>query len=93
MYNDVYELTLDMAEYILNNKSTIRATAKYFNIAKSTVHYYLKYKLREVNLDMYDKVKKLLIENFNEKHIRGGLATKQKYINEKIIELQDDLCC
>lgn len=93
MYNDVYDITLGLAEYILDNKSTIRATAKHFNIAKSTVHYYLKFKLKEIDLDLYNQVKNLLMENFNEKHIRGGLATRQKYINEKIAEMQDDLQC
>lgn len=86
---DLFDVTIKLAEYILDTKSTIRATAKKFDMAKSTVHYYLKCKLKEVAPDLYWDVKKLLEENFNEKHIRGGLATRQKYLNEKIAENHD----
>jgi putative DeoR family transcriptional regulator (stage III sporulation protein D) len=72
------------AQYILDNNSTIRKTAKYFNISKSTVHNDVSKKLRIYNYPLYKKVKKILIINFNEKHIRGGNSTKLKY--EKTIK-------
>ena len=67
------------AIYILKNKTTIRATAKYFCISKSTVHYDLSTRLKKINLHLYKKVEKLLKNNFNLRHIRGGNATKNKY--------------
>ena len=67
------------AQYILDNNSTIRKTAKYFNISKSTVHNDVSKKLRICNYSLYKKVKKILIINFNEKHIRGGNSTRLKY--------------
>ena len=70
------------AQYILDNNSTIRKTAKFFNISKSTVHNDVSNKLRTENHQLYLKVKEILIKNFNEKHIRGGNSTKLKY--EKI---------
>lgn len=87
MYNDVYVRTIEYAMYIVDNKSTIRATAKKFGVAKSSVHYDLKYRLKDYDVNLYMQVKQILQQNFNEKHIRGGMATRQKYLNEK--EVQD----
>lgn len=69
--------------YIIENNATIRATAKRFGVAKSTVHYDLKNRLKYCDNDLYKRVKEILKNNFEEKHIRGGMATKQKYLNEK----------
>lgn len=85
MEQDIYERTIQYAWYIINHNATIRATAKNFGVAKSTVHYDLKNRLRFYDKDLYLKVKQILQNNFNEKHIRGGLATKQKYLHEKEI--------
>ena len=85
MEQDIYERTIQYAWYIINHNATIRATAKHFGVAKSTVHYDLKNRLRMYDKDLYLKVKQILQNNFNEKHIRGGLATKQKYLQEKEI--------
>ena len=71
------------ARYILDNNSTIRKTASYFDISKSTVHNDLSKKLKLENYQLYLKVKEVLIKNFNEKHIRGGNSTKLKYKNNK----------
>jgi len=89
MYNDVRMRTIQYARYIVDNKSTIRATAKNFRVAKSTVHYDLKNRLKYYDVNLYREVKKLLKINFDEKHIRGGMATKQKYLQEKQAE---DFC-
>ncbi len=67
------------ADYILKNKSTIRACAAVFGVSKSTVHYDVSVKLRKINFALYERVKELLDQNFEEKHIRGGIATKNKY--------------
>lgn len=86
MSDDLYFRTIDYALYIIDNNATIRQTAKQFNVAKSTVHYDLKNRLKHYDKDLYLKVKQILQNNFNEKHIRGGFATKQKYLHEKEIE-------
>lgn len=67
------------AHYIVDNNSTIRKTAKYFDISKSTVHNDVSNKLKSYNLELYYLVKKILDKNFTEKHIRGGESTKNKY--------------
>ena len=86
MYEDVYLKTIEYARYIVDNNATIRATAKRFGVAKSTVHYDLNNRLKYYDGDLYLRVKKILQVNFNEKHIRGGMATKQKYLQEKEAE-------
>lgn len=78
-----YERTLNLAHYILDNDATIRQTAKAFSMAKSTVHYDLINRLPYVSEDLFLQVKKLLNINFTQKHIRGGEATKQKFLKQK----------
>lgn len=78
-YDDLDERTIMLANYILENRTTIRATAKVFNIPKSTVHHDLSTKLKYLNYSLYKEVKKLMDENFSIKHLHGGESTKQKY--------------
>ena len=66
-------------QYIVDNDATIRKTALYFDISKSTVHNDLSKKLRIENYELYKKVCVILEHNFRTKHIRGGFATKCKY--------------
>ena len=81
-----------MACFILENKSTIRATAKEFNIPKSTVHHLLSKKLKYINYNLYKEVKVLLTENFSTKHIHGGESTKLKYEKlRNIINKNDEI--
>lgn len=68
-----------LATYLIANKSTIRKTAEVFKISKSTVHNDLSKKLFKINKRLYKKVRVILEENFNERHIRGGNATRLKY--------------
>ena len=75
--------TLLVANYILSTHMTIRKTAENFNLSKSTVHYDLQYRLRKIDGSLYEDIKKILDLNFAEKHIRGGLATKRKYLKNK----------
>lgn len=70
---------LQMANYILENKTTIRATAKQFNTPKSTVHHNLSVKLKYINYPLFIEVKKLLEKNFSVKHLHGGESTRIKY--------------
>jgi len=68
------------AIYYVDNKSTIRKTAKVFGIGKSTLSYDFLYKLPYIDKRLYQKVRKLVASNFKDKHIRGGMATKHKYL-------------
>ena len=90
MEDEVYFRTMKYAMYIVENSATIRQTAKVFNVAKSTVHYDLKNRLKYYDRSLYDRVKQILQNNFDEKHIRGGFATKQKYLHEKEIAQLND---
>ena len=73
------------ADYVIENGATVRQAATHFGISKSTVHKDVTEKLRGVNLSLYEDVKKVLEKNKEERHIRGGLATKNKYCHEKEI--------
>ena len=68
-----------LARYIIENKSTVRDTAKKFGISKSTVHKDVTEKLSKINNALYCEVAKILEINKSERHIRGGEATKRKY--------------
>lgn len=67
------------ANYIIENGATVRATAKRFQISKSTVHKDVAERLVKFNPSLADEVKKVLESNKSERHIRGGMATKLKY--------------
>ena len=71
------------AEYIVEHKATVRATAQVFGIGKSTVHKDMVLRLKDLNLELYYQVKDILKINLEERHIRGGLATKRKYTKLK----------
>ena len=75
----IKERTLQVAKYISETQHTIRKTAQVFNLSKSTVHNDLSKRLRKVDEKMYETVKKILEQNFEEKHLRGGMSTKKKY--------------
>ncbi len=83
---------INLANYILENHTTIRATASHFKIPKSTVHHLLSKKLKHINYKLYRDVQKLMEENFSIKHIHGGEATKKKYekLNQEI-NLNDEI--
>ena len=71
---------IKLAEYLIENNSTVRATAKHFGISKSTVHKDIAEKLPHIQFDLYQKAKDVLEKNKAERHIRGGQATKDKYL-------------
>ncbi len=70
---------VELAHYMIEKKSTVRETSRQFGVSKSTVHKDVTVRLREVDPGLYRKVRRLLDFNKQERHIRGGLATKQKY--------------
>lgn len=79
MRKEILLRVFNEADYILKNNTTIRQTAKHFCVSKSTVHYDLQVRLKVGDFDLWKKVKKLLKTNLNQRHIRGGNATKNKY--------------
>ena len=66
--------------YIVENNTTVRATATRFGKSKSTVHKDVTQTLKKINKSLYLDVKSILEKNKEERHIRGGEATKQKYL-------------
>ena len=74
---------IKIATFIVKYNATIRSTAKHFSMAKSTVHYDIQHRLPNCSKLLFEKVKKVLKNNFSEKHIRGGEATKNYYLNRK----------
>ena len=68
---------------MLENDSTVRKTATVFGVSKSTVHKDITVRLRELDKPLFNEVAKLMEINKKERHIRGGMATKLKYLREK----------
>ena len=75
-----------LGNYLVENQTTVRATANRFGISKSTVHKDVTHVLRKVNYPLYQQVQHLLDQNKVERHLRGGEATKQKYLHKKELE-------
>lgn len=69
-----------LAMYLVENKATVRATAAQYGISKSTVHKDVTCTLRHVNAGLYEEVKRILEQNKKERHLRGGEATRKKYL-------------
>ena len=77
---DLFLRTKQVAYYIVETGSTVRQASKVFGIAKSTVHYDLTKRLKFVDCQLYMQVRQILDKNFQEKNIRGGNATRKKYL-------------
>lgn len=78
---DVYKERCEvLAEYVIDTGETVRATAIKFGVSKSTVHKDLTYKLKYINPSLYKSVKIVLEKNKSERHLRGGEATRIKYL-------------
>ena len=82
MRESLEERACDLAVYIIENQTTVRAAARVFGVSKSTVHKDLTERLPHVNPGLYRQVRALLDLNKAERHIRGGLATRRKYKGE-----------
>ena len=77
----IEERAVEVATYIIENNATVRQAAKKFGISKSTVHKDCAERLSQVNPNLANDVRKVLDVNKAERHIRGGLATKEKYLS------------
>ena len=83
MNYNIKERVLIEAKHIIKTHDTVRKTARIYGVSKSTVHHDVAYKLRYIDACLFKEMQKILQENFEEKHIRGGLATKERYMQEK----------
>ena len=75
------ERCVQLATYLVEHNTTVRATAARVGISKSTVHKDITVTLRHVNRGLYREVKDVLERNKSERHLRGGEATKRKYLS------------
>lgn len=83
MKDYIEERVLEVAQYIIYSRATIRKTAKVFGVSKSTIHKDMTERLPKINPDIAEEAKSILDLNKAERHIRGGKATKLKY---KVVE-------
>ena len=79
MKGAVEERAIELGEYIIENNATVRAAAGKFHISKSTVHKDVSDRLKTVNPQLYDRVREVLEVNKAQRHIRGGIASREKY--------------
>lgn len=80
---DTKDRCLVVAQYIVEEKATVRAAAKKFGISKSTIHKDITVTLRKKNQVLANEVKMILEKNKMERHLRGGEATRKKYMTKK----------
>ena len=83
MKNYIESRAVETAQYIIENNATVRKAAKVFNISKSTVHQDVHERLAKINPALYKEAQRVLEQNKAERHIRGGMATREKYLGEK----------
>ncbi len=81
MWEYIEDRVLKCAEYIVETGCTVRACSAHFSISKSTVHKDVAERLRFLDLDLFERVREVLNLNLSERHIRGGLATRDKYLH------------
>ena len=83
-FEKLYRRAVEIAKYIIDNNATVRQTAKQFGISKSTVHKDVTERLSQVNPTLAREARKVLDVNKSERHIRGGLATREKYLHQHV---------
>ena len=82
MKDYIEERAIDIANYIIDYNATVRQTAKQFGISKSTVHKDVTERLSQINPALAREARRVLDVNKSERHIRGGLATREKYLHQ-----------
>ena len=84
MKDYIEERAINIAMYIIDNNTTVRQAAKHFGISKSTVHKDCTERLAQVSPGLAAEVRKVLDVNKSERHIRGGMATQEKYAHQHV---------
>lgn len=77
---DIEERCITLAKHIIETRDTVRKTAKLYGISKSSVHKDVTERLYRINRKLFDEVQKVLQYNKSERHIRGGIATREKFL-------------
>ncbi len=90
MHGNMEERACRLAEWIIDNRATVRAAAERFGVSKSTVHKDMTERLRQIDRLSYEKVRLIMEQNKAERHIRGGNATKQKFNKQKQTKTTED---
>ncbi len=80
MHDYIHHRVLEISSYILETRATVRQVARNFGVSKSTVHKDVTERLLQINRHMACQVKKILDKNKAERHLRGGEATRRKYV-------------
>ena len=83
MYTNIEERACDLAAYIIDNRATVRSAATEFGISKSTVHKDVTERLYALNRTLFEETRTVLARNKEERHIRGGEATRKKYLERR----------
>ncbi len=83
MKDYIEERAVNIANYIIDHNATVRQTAKKFGVSKSTVHKDVTDRLVQVNASLARETRKVLDTNKSERHIRGGMATREKYLHRQ----------
>ena len=87
MRDYIEERAVEIADYIIENSATVRQTAKQFRISKSTVHKDVTERLLQINPSLAQEARKVLDMNKSERHIRGGMATREKYLHQHLRQM------
>ena len=87
MSKDIIKRVINVADHIINTKDTIRKTAILFNISKSTVHKDIQERLNLIDKSKYQKVKQIMNEHLETRHIKGGESTRQLFLRKKQVTL------
>jgi len=84
---EIIKRVIDIADYIIDTKETIRHTANIFNISKSTVHKDIQERLYQIDINKYNQVKRIMNEHLETRHIKGGESTRQLFLRKKQVTL------
>lgn len=87
MKNDIINRVIKVADYVIKTNDTIRNTATIFEVSKSTIHKDLKERLISIDIDRYNKIKKIMLKHLEERHIKGGEATRQLFLKKREVVL------
>lgn len=74
------KIIIEMAKFMLENNYTVREAAKHLNISKTRLHDYMHKKLKYIDMDLFDEVQSMFNKHYDTKHIKGGNATRLKYL-------------
>lgn len=88
MKDYIEERAVEIAYYIIENQATVRQTAKQFGVSKSTIHKDVTERLLQINPTLANQARRILDMNKSERHIRGGLATREKYLHSRELREQ-----